>query len=331
VVRISEDLRRCVVFLGGQKEGPADEAPIDPQGVGFLLVGRQEDGGGTYLVTAKHVATNLHAPFVIRFNEKGGGSRLHHIEMPDHIRWSFHRDPGVDLAVAPIDRPEWSDNLGYHLDDLIKYREIATETGPGDSVYISGLFHFVHGSKRNLPVVYKGSVALLPSDDDPIPVDGAAPTKGYLVQANPISGCSGAPVWVPRAVQIEPPQVGNERIVFWTEGSLTLLGFWSSSWKVRGSEIVAVAPDHDSKGALAPLGMGVVQPAEKLIEIFEQTDVAKERRQMHERAKSERSSTHDFRAPPSVSAHPVTEGDEQHKERFTALLDAALGKPKQGD
>jgi len=31
------------------------------------------------------------------------------------------------------------------------------------------------------------------------------------------------------------------------------------------------------------------------------------------------------------SARPAKEGDERHAERFTALLDAALGKPKQGD
>jgi hypothetical protein len=254
VVRLSEDLKQSVVFLGFQKEGPIDEASIYPRGVGFLLWGRVKEGGGTYLVTAKHVAEQLDPPFVIRFNRLGGGSGLVHIDDPSSIRWFTHPDESVDLAVAPIEKPEWSDNVRYHLDDVIEYDHIRTETGAGDSVFISGLFHFVHGAKRNLPVIYLGHVALMPSDDR-IPIEGRPDIEAYLVQANPISGCSGAPVWVHQAVQIEPPQGDStDPLTFWAEGRLSLLGFWSSSWKVRGSEVVMVTTDNsmeDSSGNLA--------------------------------------------------------------------------------
>ena len=101
--RLTEDVRRNVVFLGWQKEGPIDEAPIDPHGVGFLISGEADKGGGTYLVTAKHVAEKLHTPFVIRFNKKGGGSDLVHIDRPADIRWFTHPDKTVDLAVAAIE------------------------------------------------------------------------------------------------------------------------------------------------------------------------------------------------------------------------------------
>lgn len=294
MVRVSEDLRQSVVFLGGQKAGPIDEAPIDPRGVGFLLSGREQDGGGTYLVTAKHVAEKLPPPFVIRFNQIGGGSRLHHIERPEHIRWFHHPDETVDLTVAPIERPDWSDNLRYHLDDVIKYDYVRRETGPGDTVYINGLFYFVHGSKRNRPVLYRGSVALVPGDER-IPINGTHDVEGYLIQANPISGCSGSPVWVTRGIQIDPPPNNEGPLTFWVEGQLSLLGFWSSSWKVKNSEIVSVAADDDRNRDEAPLGMGVVVPANKLIEIFEQTDVAKERREMHKKRQNDHSATHDFR------------------------------------
>ena len=338
VVRVTEDLRQSVVFLGVQ-EGPMDTAPIDPRGVGFLVWGRVSEGGGTYLVTARHVADKLDPPFVIRFNKIGGGSDLVHIDTLDKIWWFPHPDNSVDLVVAPIEKPDWSDNIQYSLDDIIEYDYIRTETGVGDSVFISGLFYFVHGTKRNLPVTYHGHVALMPSDDR-IPITGSSGIEGYLVQANPISGCSGAPVWVHQAVQVEPPQGDSaDPVVFWAEGRLSLLGFWSSSWKVRGSEIIMAMPDHaetDSSGNLAPLGMGVVVPANKLVEIFDLTDVAKERAALHKKKRVDGSASPDF-AERSGDAkrreHRVETGEEnpRHLEDFRHLVDVAARKRPQGD
>jgi hypothetical protein len=274
VIRVSEELRRSVVFLGWQAGGPIDEAPIEPRAVGFLLHGETESGGGTYLVTAKHVAEKLSPPFVMRFNKKSGGADLVHVDRPEDIQWFYHPDPTVDLAVAPIKRPEWSENLRYHLADVVKTEPSRRAVGAGTDAHVVGLFHYVHGSKRNLPIVYPARVVLLP-EDEPIPVDGQQ-VEGYLVQANPISGCSGAPVWAHEAVKVEE---SAGKITFYAVGNLFLLGFWSSSWKVRGSEIVAIRPDDldDRSGALAPLGMGVVVSADKLVEIFRRTDVAKAR------------------------------------------------------
>ena len=305
VSRISEDLRRAVVFLGWQKEGPIDEAPIDPRGVGFLVLGQAESGGGTYLVTAGHVAEKLVPPFVIRFNKKEGGSELVHVETPKHIQWFFHPDQSVDLAVAPIEMPAWADHLRYNMDSVIKYAPLATELGAGDGVYVVGMFHFVHGSRRNLPAVYRGSIVLLP-EDERLPVDQRSPMEGYLVQANTISGCSGAPVWASRLVQVEPTSKSlSDGTVFWAEGMLSLVGFWVASWKVKNTEIVGPADDagKDGRGSEdAPLGMGVVVPVAKLIEIFQETDVAKERTAIHGTKRAEKFATPDFLSRSSAPA-----------------------------
>jgi hypothetical protein len=328
-----------VVFLGLQKEGPIDTSPIDPLGVGFLLWGREKEGGGAYLATARHVAEQLEPPFVIRFNKLGGGSELVHIDHPNNIKWFMHPDSSVDLAVAPIERPGWSDNVCYGLDDVVEYDYIRTETGAGDSVFISGLFHFVHGAKRNLPVIYHGHVALMPSDDR-IPIDGHPDIEAYLIQANPISGCSGAPVWVHQAVKVQPPQGDTaDPLFFLAEGRLSLLGFWSSSWKVRGSEIIMVSSDHaklDSGGMLAPLGMGVVVPANKLVEIFDQTDVAKERAALLKKKRDSGSASHDFAGhrgdrPSLIRRVEIGDKKPNHREDFTALLNAAAKTKPQDD
>ena len=189
-----------------------------------------------------------------------------------------------------IERPEWADNRQYDLDSVITTEEpLRSETEAGDTVYIVGLFHLVHGAKRNLPVTYSGNVVLMPRDER-IPV-GDHDVEGYLVQANPISGCSGAPVWAARLMKVEPPlSEGSEPVFFFAHGKIFLLGIWSSSWKVKGSEIVTMPvndDDDDKKGTLAPLGMGVVVPVSKLIEIFRETDVAKERADKHKAKRTE--------------------------------------------
>lgn len=324
VIRVSEDLRRSVVFLGWQKEGPTDEAPIDPCGVGFLVWGEPDKGGGTYLVTAKHVAEKLLPPFVIRFNRKGGGSGLHYIDAPEHIRWVPHPDPTVDLAVASIEFPSWSDNLRYHISSVLSTEPMRLGVGAGTEAHVVGLFHYVHGSKRNLPMVYPARVVALP-DDERIPV-GKQFVEGYLVQANPISGCSGAPVWAYEAVQVENAEIGA---FFYAVGRLFLLGFWSSSWKVKGSEIVAIQADDydDRKGELAPLGMGVVVPAGKLIDIFRDTDVTKNRAEQHRKEQEANAASPDFRE----ADLPTTDENPTHREDFMRLVGAATRKPEPKD
>jgi hypothetical protein len=96
-----------------------------------------------------------------------------------------------------------------------------------------------------------------------IPVDGSR-VEGYLMQANAISGCSGAPVFSTRTVILKLPK----HKVAGSSGNLNLIGVWSSSWKVKQSEIVAVRSDARDARTLPPFGMGVVTPLSKLVDIL---------------------------------------------------------------
>src|SRR5581483_4138039 len=188
-LRLTEDARQCVVFLGWQKEGPVETASIDPRGTGFFV----NYFGAALLVTARHVAEHLHPPFAIRLNNRTGGAGLYHVDRPSDLEWCFHKDRSVDLAVAPFPGASWAVARGLNAEGLRNDLKQMDQIDAGSPVCVIGLFHLLQGNRRNLPITYVGHVAMLPQDEL-IPVDGTL-REGYLVQANAISGCSGSPVF----------------------------------------------------------------------------------------------------------------------------------------
>jgi len=278
---LSKDVRQCVVFVGFQK-GCEGTARINPCGTAFFFQGGRHLKGGCYLVTARHVASKLAAPWVVRMNRKGGGAGVVEINRPQDVAWHYHPDPTVDLAVAPLAVPEWADVTPVSADySLHPFKMKSKRIDAGDLAFVVGLFHLLHGKEENRPIVHGGYIAMLPGDDR-IPVTDQygeeSEVEGYLVQANAISGCSGSPVFAIRSLEVEvppsmfkdPKTMGNSPLNGEIPGSLWLLGIWQSSWKVKGAEIVAVRTDADVKsGMMAPLGMGVVVPVTKLFEILD--------------------------------------------------------------
>ena len=120
---LSKDARRCVVFLGSQV-GAAGGASIRPHGTAFFFDGGSVLGGGTYLVTARHVASKLDYPCVARLNNKdGSGARVLEIERAQDVNWYYPEDETVDLAVTPLAVPEWSDALAFSADHFATRRE----------------------------------------------------------------------------------------------------------------------------------------------------------------------------------------------------------------
>jgi hypothetical protein len=282
------------------------------------------------LVTAKHVAKELHAPFVVRMNKKGGGARLLHFERPEDIEWCFHpTDDAVDIAAAPIEVPSWADQRGYLADGVLKTDapQIA-EIGPGDHAWVVGLFHLHKGEKANLPIVHSGNVAMLPGDEL-IPVDGKM-VEGYLVQANAISGCSGSPVFATRTLILKNAD-GVPSVAAATP-TCTLIGVWSSSWKVSQSSIVAVRNDNDDgSGKLAPLGMGVVTPASKLADILRGEELMSAVQNILKRRQQRGTATPDSLATAVQAERAKGEPNPNHKEAFTSLLNAASKKSQPAD
>lgn len=310
---ISEDARKSVIFLGYQV-GSSASCEIKPVGTAFLVDYRDSSGHGTYLVTAKHISTKLQEdlPFALRLNKKNGGASVIEIDNQDDIDWHYHSDDTVDLAVAEFEAPRWADVM-YVSNDLFLHGEEIEElnVGAGDPAFIVGLFHKLHGTERNLPVVYTGHIASLPGDEK-IPVENAE-VEGYLVQANTISGCSGSPVFTGRVINT-PINVQKSPVLRdWARKSARLLGVWQSSWKVKGSEIVSIKTDGDDVDfeKLAPLGMGVVVPAVKLLEILNMSKLSKSREAAGRSKARENASTND--------SLPIS-SEDKHRDRVLGQM-----------
>jgi hypothetical protein len=155
--------------------------------------------------------------------------------------------------------------------------------GVGDQAYVVGLFWLLHGKARNLPVVHTGNIALLPGDER-IPVrDWESPdenrrrwVEGYLVEAQGLSGLSGAPVFV-RPTFISPsfdvPDVG-QLMARLPRLDLLLLGLWQGAWDAKTDDILSIDRGRQMR---VPVGMGVVVPATKLIEVLEMPKLRQKR------------------------------------------------------
>jgi hypothetical protein len=278
---LSKNARSCVVFIGTRTEREGG-ARIKPLGTAFFFNGGRHLGGGTYLVTAGHVARKLiNGPWVLRMNKQGGGAGLIEINRADDVIWRYHNDETVDLAVTQLAVPEWADVIPFSADNsLHPFKMKSKKIDAGDLAFVVGLFHLLHGKEENRPIVHSGHIAMLPGEER-IPVtdqDGnTIEVEGYLVETNAISGCSGSPVFAVRGLDVrvppsmfkDPETLGDKPLNGEIPGSLWLLGVWQSSWKVKGTRIVAARTDgEDPAGGMAPLGMGVVVPISKLFEIL---------------------------------------------------------------
>jgi hypothetical protein len=76
---------------------------------------------------------------------------------------------------------------------------------------------------------------------------------------------------VGRRIQAEGKENANLLIPL---SDLMLLGIWQGSWDAPPDEVMAV---EQGASVRVPVGMGIVTPIEKLVEILELPELAKER------------------------------------------------------
>jgi hypothetical protein len=314
LVRLANDVNKCVVFLG-----PEQGKDIDLAGTAFFLM----DGGGpdtmSYLVTARHVARALVGPIGIRFNTKAGEFRVCPIERPD---WEYFPDPNVDLAAMAFIPPAWADVVPFHVRYFATDFKIGTKNfGAGDFVYVVALYRLLRATRRNIPLVHTGHIAALMADE-PIPVVDSVTgeetqARGYLVESRAISGASGSPVFVRRSIQhmMPDPAEPDGGLRASTPGSVWLLGLWQASWPQK--------PEQDllegvglPKDVRVSVGVGIVVPAPFIQVLLEMPKIKKQREQIRKERAAGVAATTD-------SALPTKAENPQHREDFNRLLDAA--------
>jgi hypothetical protein len=291
-MRIADDMRRCVVFIGIADN--TEPSGIRCFGTGFL----QAYKGCRYLVTAQHIAVGIgDDPYLIRFNKLDGTSGNVSVDpLLDRVSWYANtNDPDVDLAVMPF-QYDWR-VYGYDAllvpedclasDEVVRHNAIGT----GDSCYTIGLFRLLSGNKRNLPIVYTGTIAMMASDER-VPVqDWMSPNKrryieAHLVESQSLKGLSGFPCFVEPThdfIGLPVDQGGTVNARF-GRADLRLLGVWQSSWDALPDEVLAV---EQGMALRVPVGMGLVVPAQKLIDLLELPEIKVQRQAIRERLERE--------------------------------------------
>ena len=255
-------VQECVAFLG--YEDPNSPGGLKPEGTGFLL---NYQGFG-YLVTARHVAEALgRYPFCLRINNPTtGGSTF---DFKDDAQWDFHPDETVDLAILEFN-PAGEERLQRRFiqDELLltSGRVKALDIQPGCICYVVGLFRFLQGTDKNLPLVYTGNFAGM-NLEERVPVydekkKATELSEVYLIEAHGINGLSGSPVFVRQTRSLTYETDRGPQTVLVPSNNLDLLGLFSAAWYLPPD--AAVAATHRTKAAnVVPVGVGMVVPAQK--------------------------------------------------------------------
>lgn len=326
-VHLGSDVQKTVVFLGFAD--PSSPGGIRCEGTGFFLL---YDATG-YLVTARHVADNLEStPFVVRINRTEGPAALLAI---DAAQWYTHADKTVDVAVLPLELRSKSGFEAQYISEkiLLTSERLRNEKiDVGDLCYTVGLFRFIYGKQRNFPLVHSGNIALLPPKGERIPVWNKRTKKtenveGYLIESRAIDGASGSPVFARASYRLESmdftDENGQQCSPLISDGRVSLLGVYQGAWFLPPDAALAETAKAKS-GDVVSVGVGVVVPASKIIEILEGQPL-RDKRKTKPPAGARQLSVSEPQEPPTSTENP------SGKEDFNSLLNAAARKRPQAD
>jgi hypothetical protein len=291
-VRVDDNILKNVVFIGIPSKDPASfpewvseeqlaeiDASIHWGGTGFLVTIDHPPGNPiifNYVVTAKHVADAIEGkPAILRMNFQGSGGPAH-FNVPPNAKWWRHPETpdSVDVAVMPWMPPhEIADFSLMQAHEWLLTDEIAEKhnIGPGDNVYAVGLFTLAKGRDRNVPIVRTGHIAIMSKEKIPGIRIGhwRGEAEVYVVEARSIGGLSGSPVFV-RGTQKVPfrPQGESENVMLYGVGSHYLLGLVHGHWVIPSDTINEVQIRPTGERSEANLGLAIVVPAPKIMEVL---------------------------------------------------------------
>ena len=319
-VRVGRQVQRSVAFVGF--DDPTASGGVNCQGTGFFVAHE----GGAYFVTAAHVARLVDgSPFVLRVIHREKAQLLD----CTGVVWSYHSDLAVDLAAFPIALTiEAGFGHRYITGDLL-VTEDAIAAGDdidvGDLCYTVGLFRYIYGGEINLPFVHVGNIAVMPPPGERIPNWNRATShtdlvEAYLIESRAIDGASGSPVFVRTAASWGPHQMqaGNYKTFQVPEDKIRLLGVFQGAWFAPPDTAVAVP-----KGSIVPVGVGIVVPTQKIIEVLNMPVFKSAREKAAADAAAQQT---------SVAQPPLaTDENPKHREDFMRLANAAARKQPQDD
>ena len=203
-------LRRIVVFmkLSCEENGKL----YDVNGTGFLVssfdsrlpTGKQYF---VYLVTNRHVAlcwdehghpmTVRRISVLMNRNQDVNGSFVTEeiMNANGNVPWTVPDDDSVDLAALPfVPNRQIIDALYISLDEFATTDVLQQHRmGVGDPLFFAGFFYQFPGTKRILPIIRQGIMAMMPDEKIPFVTN---PEWLYLADVHAFGGNSGAPAFV---------------------------------------------------------------------------------------------------------------------------------------
>lgn len=264
-MRIPEDALQSVVYLGTIGNYQGEKAGIELAGTGFFVSIPSNLGGSfVYIVTAAHVARDLEdTAWGFRGNSSDKNHPLKIFPALEDIKWEYHDDPSVDIAIALIGLP---DDLLYksikfgrtHKErwEIVEKNHALLKEKPilGHEVAIIGLLPFIPGEKVNTPIARFGNISLEPSGLIPWKENNRVKMiEAYVIEARSIGGLSGSPVFI---------DIGDDN------GPLYfLIGTVRGHW------------DKENVNT----GIAAVEPYHKLVEILDKPSLIKAREEMEEK------------------------------------------------
>jgi hypothetical protein len=281
LMRVPNEIRKCVTFLYRR----TDEGNFVPHGTTFLVAYRVLFDGVNqcfyYAVTAKHNLDKIEAQCIdhntyLRFNPPNFSPEMPNIHYEE---WYVH--PTADVAVIPIAWGPGIDNRGWPIvEGIVNEETIRTQgIGPGEDIFIAGLFGLHVGKTKNIPIIRTGSIAAMPEEQIEIKVkeNGKKVSKkidAYLIDSKSFGGLSGSPVFVHLGIVRRKDDNGERSKIEHSEkpeGRIYLLGLISGHYRklimTRKKEIFKEVN----------LGIAFVVPAEKILEVIEGVELTKAR------------------------------------------------------
>lgn len=276
-MRIPDSILKCINFIGTEQDGE-----IRYRGTGFFVIVQHNEGGipwrFSYLVTAKHVAEAVKdSVFYVRANIKGtdeAGDIAMNWEPEKLTEWYSHpTDPDADVVVTPVGIPEEVDALCLPEGMILSESKRAElNIGIGDEVFIIGLFSYLKGRTKNIPIARTGNIAMFP--DEKIPVQDHRGYRkaidGFVIEARSIGGLSGSPVFARRSMSIRGAfrehRTAAPITVTVNSDPFYLLGLISSHWDADPTDINEPEPKMTRSGV--NMGLAVVVPAHRILEVL---------------------------------------------------------------
>jgi hypothetical protein len=261
---LTSDIQKCAMFIAYK----ASDGSYVHMGTAFLvtLPFPEINGSFSYVVTARHVIAKIYQQVVDKvFISANTYEGFNWIET-NIDKWIPHPDYRVDVSVIALsfaasvyDIRSLSPTMAVN-DEIISKQKI----GPGDEIFLTGLFESHIGKHKNLPIVRTGNIALMPEELVEVTIDKKTQQmEAYLIEARSIGGLSGSPVFVYRAYH-----PGSEKAFYW-------LGLMHGHWNVKSNEKqeseeisqdAAYIPPHERIN----MGIAIVVPATKVLEAMNQ-------------------------------------------------------------